>query len=363
MATQYLSNYSYGDDCFAQLPLLLKKYGAKSVVLLGGKTALSVAEGAVRDSFKDSDIKITGVFIYGKAATQANIDRLVALTEVQSADVILAFGGGQALDICKMVAHLLEKTLITVPTIASTCAAGTAIAIIYKEDHSLDYYGFPKAASHMLIPTNIIAQAPSKYLWAGIGDGISKGPEVERATKEALKRGVTLPHAAQLGLAVAKSSLPPFYQHGLKAMQDTQNGQSSSAIEEIVLAIIVSTGYASNLVNQEHFDYTACHAHAFYNGTTAIAREGEYLHGSIVAFGVMVLHAYFKEMAELEQVARFNKCLELPTTLADIGLTKSDIPVIVAKALTTNECKNTPFDENRFAEAILEADEFGRNIE
>ena len=62
-----------------------------------------------------------------------------------------------------------------------------------------------------------------------------------------------------------------------------------------ILDIVVSTGYASNLVNQKEFYFNSCHAHAFYNATTAIKREGEYLHGQIVSFGVLVLHAYYQE--------------------------------------------------------------------
>lgn len=362
MTTQYLTNYSYGENCFQELPQILSNYGVKSLAIIGGEKALASCQEEVMDILKTTSIIVTGSFIYGKAATQANIDRLTVTEEIQSADLILAFGGGQALDTCKMVAHQLDKPIMTVPTIASTCAAGTAIAIIYKEDHSLDYYGFPKAALHMFIPTHVIAKAPAKYLWAGIGDGISKGPEVERAVKEDIARGIPQPHSAQLGLAVAKSSLPAFYQYGAQAMADVQKGEPSTAIQEIALAIIVSTGYASNLVNQPTFDYTACHAHAFYNGTTAVARDGENLHGVVVSFGVMVLHAYFEEKAELERVASFNKSLGLPVTLTEIGLTPDHIPTIVEKALTTNEFKHTPFDPERFAQAILEADAFGQKV-
>lgn len=362
MTTTHLSNYSYGPDCFQDLPALLLRYQFQKIILIGGQKALASSEKLVREALTMTNITILDSLIYGTRATQANIDRLVNTPQVQEADVILAFGGGQALDTCKMVAHHLAKPLITIPTIASTCAAGTAISVIYKEDHSLDYYGFPTPALHLFINTTVIANAPEQYLWAGIGDGISKGPEVTRAVKEGQKRGASLPHAAQLGLAVAQSSLCAFYQYGQEAMSDVRHNRPSQAIEEIALAIIISTGYASNLVNQPTFDYTACHAHAFYNGTTVVPSSHNHLHGVIVSFGVMVLHAYFEEMAELETVAKFNKRLGLPTTLADISLTAADIPAIVEKALTTNEYKNTPFSPERFAQAIQEADQFGNSL-
>lgn len=131
---------------------------------------------------------------------------------------------------------------------------------------------------------------------------------------------------------------------------------------EEALSILISTAYASNLVNQPDFYFNSAHAHAFYNGTTAIKREGEYLHGAVVAFGVMVLHAYYGEMAELETVARFNKSLGLPVTLAEMGLAEADLDTIVAVALTTNEYRHTPFEGPAFRQAILTADQFGQSL-
>lgn len=103
-------------------------------------------------------------------------------------------------------------------------------------------------------------------------------------------------------------------------MKDVESSRASKAVEEIALDIIVSTGYASNLVNQPDFYYNSAHAHAFYNATMSIPRQGEYLHGVVVSFGVLVLHAYYDEMDELTQVAEFNRKLGLPVTLEDLGL-------------------------------------------
>ena len=123
--------------------------------------------------------------------------------------------------------------------------------------------------------------------------------------------------------------------------------------------ILVSTGYASNLVNQDDFYYNSCHAHAFYNATTAIKKEKEPLHGQVVAFGVMVLHAYFNELEELKKVITFNKKLGLPVSLAEIGLKASDAEKITEFAMQTNECKHTPFDKEKYIEAIKLADRMG----
>ena len=360
MATNVMSNYSYGESCFDEIPTVLQSYHIKSVAFIGGEEALKSSEAAVRKILEENDIEITGSFIYGVDSTLSNINRLCENRDIQRADIIFGFGGGRALDTVKMVAKELEKDLFTFPTICSNCSAGTAIAVIYNDDHSFSKYGYPNAPLHNFINTKVIAEAPQKYFWAGIADGISKAPEVERATKEAEIQGVVLPHTAILGRAVALSSKDAFYYYGEQGLKDVVNNQASKAVEEIALDIVVSTGYASNLVNQPDFYYNSCHAHAFYNATTAIKRDGEFLHGVVVSFGVMVLHAYYNENEELKQVAEFNKKLGLPITLADLNLSVKDLDKIVEVAMTTNECKHTPFTAEGFRNAILKADQFGK---
>lgn len=362
MPTQKLSNYSYGPDAFLELPSVLASYGFQSLVLIGGEKALAAVESDILAILEEAGISVTGSFVYGKAATMANVDSLLQLEEVDVADVILGIGGGQALDTSKMVAKKAGKGLLTIPTICATCAAGTGLSVIYKEDHSFDFYEVTGPPLHTFINTQVIAEAPSEYFWAGIGDGISKGPEVTRAIQEAIGRGFEPPHIALLGRAIAQSSLDALYKYGEQAMEDVQENRVSPALEEVILAIIISTAYASNMVVQPTFDLTTCHAHAFYNGTTAIRASRKHLHGSIVAFGVMVLHAYFDEECQLARVADFNKKLHLPLTLSDMSLSKEDIASIVEYTKSTAEYRNTPFDTGRLGQAIEKADHFGQAI-
>lgn len=359
MTTNYMSNYSYGPDCFKEIPEVLDKYKVHKVFFIGGEKALKSSQEDVKNVLESNGFYVTGSFVYGKNATQSNIDKLVEKSEVQDADIIFGFGGGRALDTVKMVAKALDKTIFTFPTICSNCSAGTAIAVLYKDDGSFDKYGYPDVPAHVFINTSVIAKAPKEYFWAGVGDGISKAPEVEHAVAAAVERGVELPHTAVLGAAIAASSKDAFYKYGEQGIKDVENGTVSKAIEEVALDIVVSTGYASNLVNQDDFYYNSCHAHAFYNATTAIKKEKEPLHGQVVSFGVMVLHAYFNELEELKKVAAFNKKLGLPVTLEEIGLKVSDAEKITELAMQTNEYKQTPFDKEKYIEAIKLADKMG----
>lgn len=42
MTTNYMSNYSYGPDCFKEIPEVLDKYKVHKIVFIGGEKALKV---------------------------------------------------------------------------------------------------------------------------------------------------------------------------------------------------------------------------------------------------------------------------------------------------------------------------------
>ena len=86
-------------------------------------------------------------------------------------------GGGKAIDTCKVLAHSTNRPFFTFPTIASTCASCTSLGIVYHPDGSLREYSFSKIPlNHIFINTQIIAEAPDIYLWAGMGDTMAKPP-------------------------------------------------------------------------------------------------------------------------------------------------------------------------------------------
>lgn len=96
--------------------------------------------------------------------------------------------------------------------------------------------------------------------------------------------------------------------------------------------IVVSTGYVSNLTNQPEYYYNSSIAHAFYNGSCSITRDGHHLHGEVVSFGVLVLYAYAKDEENLMKMAKFNKSIGLPVTLADVDLDESHLEALTEAA-------------------------------
>ena len=361
MRTIQMSSYTVGEDCFEAIAHVLAPYHAQSIVLVGGARALAAAAPEIRKALADTSVEILDEIVYGTDSTQSAIDALVRNDAFRAADVAFAIGGGKAIDTVKTAAKELDKTVFSVPTICSNCSSATAIAVVYNDDHSLKGYAYPDAPAHIFINPAIIAEAPAEYFWAGIGDALSKQPEVEYATSRA-----DLTHTGTLGLTLAHTCTAPLMTYGEQGLADVRANRSSEAVRQIALDIVVNTGYVSNLTNQPDFYYNSSLAHAFYNATCGVPRAGRtHLHGEVVSFGVLVLFAYMGNTAELERYAAFNKKIGLPTTLAELDLDESHLDRIAALAQNTNEWKQgnpEPFSPEAFVEAIRVADAYGRSL-
>ena len=158
---------------------------------------------------------------------------------------------------------------------------------MYSPEHAFKGPCFFKRPSlHAFIDTAIIAAAPRLYMWAGMGDTYAKYYESSVSSREEI-----LPHYTALGIQMARMCLTPILNWGIKALADNEAGQPSYELEQVVLAIVVTTGIVSNLVTAEHIiDYNTGLAHAvFYTFTRFPEIEAHHLHGEVVGYGVLVL--------------------------------------------------------------------------
>ena len=358
--TSFLPDYSVGEDCYDAVPKIAKQYG-KTAVVIGGKTAMSKAKPYLDEAVKDSEIEIIDYVWYGGDSSYENAQMLIDNPVVQKADMIFAVGGGRAVDTCKVVFTKLDKPFFTFPTVASNCAACTAIAVIYNADGTFKEYFYPKCPSyHTFINTRIIADSPDSLLWAGIGDALSKEYEVLFAT-----RAEELFHTTLLGAQLSKACTAPLIDFGAKALEDCKANKASYELEQVALDIIISTGIVSNLTSGgEKYYYNSSLGHAFYYGSTVIPKAEKHLHGEVVSFGVLCLLTYDNQLEERERIMKFHKTIGLPTCLADMELTEEDIPAIVEKASTVREWTCVPYatDKDKFAKAILETDKVGKTF-
>lgn len=336
----HLPSYSIGDHIYDKIGPVCESYG-KTVLLTGGKRALAAAETKIRSYVEKTNLKIIGVELYGNDCTYANVEKLRQLPVYQQADMVFGVGGGKALDTVKCLCITDDKPVFTFPTIASNCAACTSVSIMYNDDGTfLKPNFFVRPAMHAFIDTEIIAKAPVQYMWAGIGDTYAKYYESTISS-----RNERLEHFTSLGVALSVMCRDPLLEYGVKALADHRQGLCTYDVEQIVLAIVVTTGIASIFLTKDFTpDYNSGLAHAiFYALTSYPVIEERHLHGEVVGFGVLFALLVDDQYDEFEKIYTLNKQLGLPTSLAQIELTEKQWAESISRIPEMSDVKHYPY--------------------
>lgn len=349
-STVMFSNYTIGKDVLGSLNDICKSYGSR-ILVIGGHTAIKVVKDKLENSInkesskeevcETSNIKeenkyawkgrqlnsrlsnnqkleILGYEWYGSECTYENINKLTEIALSKEVEIIIGVGGGKAIDTAKGVGENLNLPIITIPTIASTCAATTALSVVYNDNGDFDsFYFYDKPAVHCIIDTEIIVNAPTKYLRAGIGDTIAKHYECTLAS-----RGDNLNHSSAMAREISNMCVGPVLEYGEKALLDAEKSKATFEVEQVILNNIVSTGLVSMLIDEK---YNGAIAHSLFYGLTLLEHiEENYLHGDVVGYGVLVQLAVDKNFDEMKRLHTFFKKIGIPTSLKDIEV-KNDL--------------------------------------
>lgn len=315
----HLPSYSIGDTIYDKIGPVCESYG-KTVLVIGGKNALEAAYEKIKTYVAKTNLIIIGTELFGKDCTYDNVERLRALPVYQEADMVFGVGGGKALDTVKCLCITDDKPVFTFPTIASNCAACTSVSIMYNEDGTfLRPNFFVRPAMHAFIDTEIIAKAPSQYMWAGIGDTYAKYYEAMISSRDE-----QLEHFTALGVAISQMCRNPLLEYGPKAFADHKKGLCTYDVEQVVLAIVVTTGIASIFLTKDFTpDYNSGLAHAvFYALTRYPVIEEKHLHGEVVGFGVLLALLVDQQYEEFEKIYQLNRTIHLPVSLEEIDISK-----------------------------------------
>ncbi|NMR84168.1 iron-containing alcohol dehydrogenase, partial [Vibrio parahaemolyticus] len=132
------SKYVQGNGALANLGNYVKALGSKPLILadafvtrLVGDTVATSCHGAgIQPEFD----------CFNGECSRPEIDRLLARCSQTPFDVIIGIGGGKTLDTAKAVAFYQKLPVVIVPTIASTDAPTSALAVIYTPQGQFSEY-------------------------------------------------------------------------------------------------------------------------------------------------------------------------------------------------------------------------------
>lgn len=335
----YFCNYSIGENVGKGIADVCNRHG-KKMLLIGGEKALAAGKERLLSALADTEIEIVDMVLFGSDCTYDNIHKWASYAKECGADMIMGMGGGKALDTAKGAGYEADLPVFTYPTIASTCAATTALSVVYRADGSFDsFYFYERPAYHCFIDLTIIANAPDQYLQAGMGDTIGKFFECHFAA-----RGDKLQHSSALGREISNMCYTPLLEYGEQALKDCRSHEASVSLKQAVLANIVSKGLVSLMVLDE---YNCAIAHSVYYALVLLPGfEEKYLHGNVVAYGVLVQLLVDHDREEALKLKEFLQKLDIPTTLKEmeVPVDRGYLKDVLHETVTGPDMEHIPYE-------------------
>lgn len=353
--------YIRGNGLIGQIGEYVGAFGTKTC-LFGGKTSLSHVSDQITKDLSQYGIEVLPPIWYGGECSESNIQNLKNQVEEFHPDVLLVAGGGKAIDTVKALGYLLNLPVIAIPTIASTCAAATCISILYDDKGEyLEISRKSKNPDLILVDTQVILEAPVRYLSSGIGDTLAKWFESKASNQKAESNAFN-----SGAVALARFVYELLLKEGKSAAESIHRGVVSRELEDVIDAIIVVSGSISNYGGD---DCRTAAAHAVYSGLTIFPEVHEVYHGEIVAFGILTqLAIEGRSDEEILKVISYYKQVNLPSTLGEMGIDASLITDEKWKTLgrvtvEIEDMANMPFvvTPQMVIDGIHRADQLGRS--
>ena len=151
-----------------------------------GKTALAVLDPGVASFMKPLLEKAAKGHVdlvfhdFDGESTEAAMRKAADVAKERDCRIIIGVGGGKAIDTAKGAAYFHPARLVVVPTISASDAPCSKNAVVYNDDHTVnrDIHGLFNP-DIVIVDSAIIANAPTRFLSAGIADALATWFEAE----------------------------------------------------------------------------------------------------------------------------------------------------------------------------------------
>lgn len=327
-----------GPGALDSLGMLCKSQGVKAFIL-GGKTALAKTGERITSSLVKAEVQIIAFEWYGGECSQENIQCLADSAAALHAEVIIAVGGGKALDTGKAVGAKCRLPVVTVPTIAATCAAVTPLSVVYNNKGEFSGNLFLEACPiGTVVDTAVILDTPVAWLIAGMGDTLAKMYELRAAGSKMPPTSLTI--SAIMNGQICYDIIQRF---GQAARKSVDSQKLSGELDSIIDAIILSAGMSS-IFGGEKLRNAA--SHAIYNGFTKIPATHAVAHGSIVGYGNLCLLALEgrPDGEIIEEIQLAERC-GIPTMLGQIAsMSEAEIQLACQASAAAGAMACMPFE-------------------
>lgn len=348
---RYVQGRGVIDDVDEHLP-----HRDATAALIADAFVLDLIGERVREALAQRSVDVREMEFEGEC-TWAEVERL--RDAASGCDVLVGAGGGKAIDAAKAVRDGLDVDLVSVPTIAATDAPASSISVVYTSAGEVDELVFHDVHPDLvLVDTEVVARAPTRFLRSGIADAMATHFEAETAV-DGHATNVFDGRATQAAQAIAERCFDVVTTHGEAALHAVERDAVTESVEAVVEAAVLLSG-----LGFESGGLAA--AHAVHDGLTVLDETHHATHGEKVNVGTCTQLVLEGREAALDEHIDRSLALGLPVTLADLGVTDpsdADLQAVADAACAPEETiHNEPFEVTPAAvrDAIKAADERGR---
>ncbi len=352
--------YIQGPNILRHNGELLRQFGDKCLII-GGKTALMYTTDELQIALQKNNIEAVWELFSG-IPSEDEVKRLVTIAGDINAQFIVGIGGGSALDTAKAVALFTQNSIVTIPTVATMESATSTISVLYDQTGNFSrFVNLPNNPELTLVDSRILANAPSRFLAAGLAGALATSYAVEACIQSQAKSvagGITSAFVRQ----IAQSSKDFCLNHARTAITDARAHDLTPLLEDAFeIPLLYST------LSFESGGLAA--AHAFYHGFRALWPElcHQFLSGEIVSFGTIIqLFLEQRSAQEIQQVVTLHADLKMPLTLNEFNppaVNDDELRLLANICARDSSMLNMPFDvtEDMVSEAIRNANQIGKN--
>jgi len=311
--------YIQGPNVLEQVGRFVAPFGKQAAVLCD-EAVLGICGARLEAGLVQGNVAYDILMFQGEV-TKSHLDELADRvgTFAHPPALVIALGGGKCLDMAKWLAETLHIRKVLIPTIASTDAPPSHLSIVYDENGACTERAIFHAFNPdiVLVDTDVIINAPHRFLVAGIGDALSKRFEVLLSIKQ--------------GQDNFYGGRPPFFLTALvdylydtllrtsaNACSDAKQHRLSEDYEACVECTILLSGMTFE-------NGGLCGAHRLHRRLLQGGFGTNLMHGELVSYATLVqAHVDRDPSIDLERLLNLCHQIELPMTLETLGVDPND---------------------------------------
>lgn len=316
-------------DCAATL-------GSAAVLVIDGVIRDMLAE-RIRESCAAAGVGLTVLSFSGELGRCTGSQLQAQLGGPVS--MVIAAGGGRAIDAGKALSERVGGGLISLPTVASNDAPTSKNFVLYDEEHRLlEVRHLTRNPDFVIVDTAILSKAPRALFRAGLGDALAKKFEADACLKNG---GGTMFLASSTRLAhrIAGFCYETLVRHAAAAWSVAGTGAVTEDFDAAVEAMILMAGlgFESGGLSLPH---------ALTRGIPLLPRGATVPHGMQVAWALIV-HFETLGLEPPPELVALYRAVGLPLCLEDLGVpppSSADLAALADATLAVRHAKNMPFE-------------------